>query len=682
MGIQQDILKATQLIIDLKNKYPQQPVEELVEIVRNSYPNLNKAIDRVTGQAKAGLKAAKKEAEVNVKKAAENIKELAKNKSKVAAKAAPKAKAGVGGKVIGGAGVGLEAINTINNMRDKNADWRSRVLDASALAGMAGATYLGSVLGRPVAGAVAGEIISAPARNMSQDIRDMNKGSKTNSVKTAPSGEGAYNEFIKNKEIEAGIRYPNLQQELGYEYATGASGKKYHILGDRAYDFATGKPVVVNEMLDDITKRYQGAPSADNKNEGQIAMSDPKDFPFKTNVPVQNNVSNLPQAPRIQDIDPNPPIYDYVNGATLPPVQMADGSVPAQPVTSNNNIVGASTGAAASATPQQFQYQAYTPTGSYEMSPELLQQYMDAVGVNGQNQVSTPELKRLIQDRYQAIQQDLAQDPRYQGNMIPSQGYYVDPYELAQARSTDRMRAAAAHLAAVPYQSREQQLLNDAKMNYEIQIANQAGVPYEDYKAAMLDRQKQQILARQKEITDLLTLQAQQTTDMKERLNLISEIYKVNQQAQQAIDVANANAFGDIQKQQLTNIGNANVANINRLGGIQKQQLANIGDANVANIEVQGNIIKQRELFNDPTYQLKGASQFYSSMGYLPAQFQAGAIKNLSPAQQQTMFGTQFTPEQLSQMYGTQNLPASNNAEQSNFNRFMAKIRGVQANEQ
>ena len=681
MGIQQDILKATQLIYDLKNKYPQQPVEELVEIVRNSYPNLNKAIDRVAGQAKAGLKAAKKEAEVNAKKAAENIKELAKNKSKVAAKAAPKAKAGVGGKVIGGAGVGLEAINTINNMRDKNADWRSRVLDASALAGMAGATYLGSALGHPVAGATAGEIISAPARNMSQNIRDMNKGLKTSSVKTASNGENAYNEFVKNKEIEAGIRYPNLQQELGYEYAIGASGKKYHVLGDRAYDFTTGKPVVVSEMLDDITKRYQGTPNAGNKNEGQIKMSDPQDFPFKTNVPVQNNVSNLPQAPRIQDMNPNPPIYDYVNGATLPPVQMADGTVPVQPVM-NNNIAGTSTGAAASAGPQQFQYQPYTPTGNYEISPELLQKYVNAVGVNEQNQVSTPELKQLIQDRYQAIQQDLTQDPRYQGNMITSQGYYVDPKKYQQLAAMDRAGNAINQAYGLGDTSNlADQYANEQKRLYEIQIANQAGVPYEDYKAAMLDRQKQQILTRQKEITDLLTLQAQQTTDMKERLNLISEIYKVNQQAQQAIDVANANAFGDIQKQQLTNIGNANVANINRLGGIQKQQLANIGNADVANITTQGKIMEQRELFNDPTYQLKGASQFYSSMGYLPAQFQAGAIKNLSPAQQQAMFGTQFTPEQLSQMYGTQNLPA-NNAEQSNFNRFMAKIRGVQADEQ
>ena len=615
MGIQQDILKATQLIYDLKNKYPQQPVEELVEIVRNSYPNLNKAIDRVTKQAKSGLKAAKKEAEVNAKKAAKNIKELAKNTAKTASK-----------------GKSLVA---------KASPWLR--------AGIIG-------------GAIDEQLKSRTATNSEE--------------------QAAYNEWVKNKEIEKGVRYPNLQKELGYEYVTGASGKKYHVLGDRAYDFATGKPVVVSEMLDDITKRYQGTPSANNKNEGQIAMSDPKDFPFKTNVPVQNNVSNLPQAPRIQDMDPNPPVYDYVNGATLPPVQMASGSVPVQPVMNNsNNIAGIPTGAAASATPQQFVYQAYTPTGNYEISPELLQKYVNAVGVNERNQVNTPELKQLIQDRYQAIQQDLAQDPRYQGNMIPSQGYYVDPNELAQARSTDRMRAAAAHLAAVPYQSREQQLLNNAKMNYEIQIANQAGVPYEDYKAAMVDRQKQQILARQKEITDLLTLQAQQTTDMKERLNLISEIYKVNQQAQQAIDVANANAFGDIQKQQLANIGNANVADINRLAGIQKQQLSNMGSANVANINTQGDIMQQRELFNDPTYQLKGASQFYSSMGYLPAQFQAGAIKNLSPAQQQAMFGTQFTPEQLSQMYGTQNLPA-NNAEQSNFNRFMAKIRGIQADEQ
>ena len=614
MGIQQDILKATQLIYDLKNKYPQQPVEELVEIVRNSYPNLNKAIDRVTKQAKSGLKAAKKEAEVNAKKAAKNIKELAKNTAETASK-----------------GKGLIA---------KASPW--------VKAGIIG-------------GAIDEQLKSRTATNAEE--------------------QAAYNEWVKNKEIEKGIRYPNLQQELGYEYVTGASGKKYHVLGDRAYDFATGKPVVVSEMLDDITKKYQGKPAANNKNEGQIAMSDPKDFPFKANTSVQNNASNLPQAPKIQDMDPNPPIYDYNNGATLPPVQMANGSVPVQPVMNNNNIAGTPTGAAASTIPQQFQYQTYTPTGNYEMSPELLQQYMNAVGVSGQNQINTPELKQLIQDRYQAIQQDLAQDPRYQGNMIPSQGYYVDPNELAQARSTDRMRAAAAHLAAVPYQSREQQLLDDAKINYEIQMANQAGVPYEEYKAAMLDRQKQQILTRQKEITDLLTLQAQQTTDMKERLNLISEIYKVNQQAQQAIDVANANAFGNIQKQQLTNIGNANVADINRLGGIQKQQLANIGSANVATINTEGDIMQQRELFNDPTYQLKGASQFYSSMGYLPAQFQAGAIKNLSPAQQQAMFGTQFTPEQLSQMYGTQNLPA-NNAEQSNFNRFMAKIRGIQANEQ
>ena len=615
MGIQQDILKATQLIYDLKSKYPQQPVEELVEIVRNSYPNLNKAIDKIAGQAKAGLKAAKKEAEVNAKKAAKNIKELAKNTAK--------------------------AVSNDKGLVAKASPWLR--------AGIIG-------------GAINEQLKSRTATNAEE--------------------QAAYNEWVKNKEIEKGIRYPNLQQELGYEYATGASGKKYHVLGDRAYDFATGKPVVVGEMLDDITRKYGSTSNANGKNEGQIGMSDPKDFPFKTNVPVQNNVNNLPQAPRIQDINPNPPIYDYVNGATLPPVQMADGSVPVQPVTGNNNIVGASTGAATSATPQQFQYQAYTPTGNYEMSPELLQQYMSAVGVNGQNQINTPELKQLIQDRYQAIQQDLAQDPRYQGNMIPSQGYYVDPKRYQQLAAMDRAGNAINQAYGLGSTSNlADQYADEQKRLYEIQMANQAGVPYEDYKAAMLDRQKQQILTRQKEITDLLTLQAQQTTDMKERLNLISEIYKVNQQAQQAIDVANANAFGDIQKQQLANIGSANVANINRLGGIQKQQLANIGSADVANINAQGDIMKQRELFNDPTYQLKGASQFYSSMGYLPAQFQAGAIKNLSPTQQQAMFGTQFTPEQLSQMYGTQNLPA-NNAEQSNFNRFMAKIRGIQANEQ
>lgn len=617
MGIQQDILKATQLIYDLKSKYPQQPVEELVQIVRGSYPNLSKALDRLSGQVKTGLEAAKKEAEVAAKKATENMKELTSNTAKTVSKG-------------------------------KNLVSKASPFIKAGIIGMA--------------------------------IDEQLKGKTV----TTAQEQAAYNEWVKNKEIEKGIRYPNLQQELGYEYVTGTSGKKYHVLGDRAYDFATGKPVVVSEMLDDITKKYQGAPKSGNKEINQPEMSDPKDFPFKVNTPVRNNASNVPQAPRIQDIDPNPPIYDYTNGATLLPVQMADGSVPVQPiVNTNNNVSGTPTGAAANPASQRFVYQPYTPTGNYEMSPELLQQYMTAAGVNQQNQISTPELKQIIQDRYQAMQESIAQDPRYQGDIISSQGYYVDPKRYQQLAAMDRAGNAINQAYGLGNTSNlADQYASEQKRLYEIQMANQAGVPYEDYKAAMLDRQKQQILARQKEVTDLLTLQAQQTTDMKERLNLISEIYKVNQQAQQAIDVANANAFGDVQKQQLANIGSANVADINRLGGIQKQQLANMGSADVANINAQGDIMKQREMFQDPTYQLKGVSQFYSSMGYLPAQFQAGAIKNLSPAQQQTMFGTQFTPEQLSQMYGTQNLPVNNNAEQSNFNRFMAKIRGVQANEQ
>ncbi len=615
MGIQKDILKATQLIYDLKNKYPQQPVEELVEIVRNSYPNLSKAVDRLTEQAKSGLSAAKKEAEDAAKKATENIKELAKNTTKTASKG--------------------------KSLVTKASPWLR--------AGIIGT-------------AIDEQLKSRTATNAEE--------------------QAAYNEWVKNKEIEKGIRYPNLQQELGHEYVYGASGKKYHILGDRAYDFATGKPVIVGEMLDDITKKYQSVPSTDNKDEGQIKMSDPKDFPFKTNVPVQNNVSNLPQIPRIQDMNPNPPIYDYNNGATLPPVQMADGSAPVQSVMNNNNMAGTSTGAAASAAPQQFQYQPYTPTGNYEISPGLLQQYVNAVGANEQNQVSTPELKQLIQDRYQAVQQDLAQDPRYQGNIIPSQGYYVDPQRYQQLAAMDRAGNAINQVYGLGNTSNlADQYTNEQKRLYEIQMANQAGVPYEDYKAAMLNRQKQQILARQKEITDLLTLQAQQTTDMKERLNLISEIYKVNQQAQQAIDVANANAYGDVQKQHLTNIGNVNVANITQQGNLQKQELANRGSADVANINAQGDIMKQREMFNDPTYQLKGAGTFYSGMGYLPPTMQAGAIQNLSPNQQQTMFGAQFTPQQMQQMFGLNN-PPQQTTDQSNFNRFMSKIRGIQANEQ
>lgn len=61
---------------------------------------------------------------------------------------------------------------------------------------------------------------------------------------------------IENKEIAQGIRQPGLSEELP-EYIEGQSGRKYHIVNDKIYDFATGRPVNIQQALQDADAYIQ-----------------------------------------------------------------------------------------------------------------------------------------------------------------------------------------------------------------------------------------------------------------------------------------------------------------------------------------------------------------------------------------------------------------------------------------
>ncbi|MCM1324159.1 MAG: hypothetical protein NC218_08350 [Acetobacter sp.] len=405
--------------------------------------------------------------------------------------------------------------------------------------------------------------------------------------------------------------------------------------------------------------------------------STPADQPTQVVNSTPQSSTDLPPAPSdsvenfiIKNTDPRPTIEELnISLDELPALNQSNvsQSIPSQ---------GVVTGAAA---PTNFQYQPYTPTMDYNMSQqekELLDRFTDNQGI-----VSSREVLDTLRNDYNQMREQLIQDPRYQGDVVPAQGYNIDINEYNRRLNAD---AAANRISrafgmgdtvnsAQDYINRQQQL-------YRASMANQAGVPYEDYRAAMLERQKADILARQQEVEAVLKLQAQQTTDMKEKMDLIQQLYKSRIEASKALDVANAQAFGDIQKQQLSNIGAADVANITQQGNLKKQYIANQGSADVANINTQGAIAKQREELSDPTTQMKTMGQFYSGMGYLPPNFQKGIIQNLSPQQQQVMFGTQFTPQQLGDVFNISQTPSS--SETSQFNQFMSKIRGLQANEQ
>ena len=61
---------------------------------------------------------------------------------------------------------------------------------------------------------------------------------------------------IINKEIEAGIYQPGLSDEIP-EFIEGQSGRKYHVMGNKIFDYATGRPVNIANALEDASNFVQ-----------------------------------------------------------------------------------------------------------------------------------------------------------------------------------------------------------------------------------------------------------------------------------------------------------------------------------------------------------------------------------------------------------------------------------------
>lgn len=79
------------------------------------------------------------------------------------------------------------------------------------------------------------------------------------------------------REYEAGMAYPRLSEELSQvgEFPVGLSGRKYHVVGDRIYSFDTGRPVPVQQAIDDINEQIayedQQVVDATRQAEAQLA---------------------------------------------------------------------------------------------------------------------------------------------------------------------------------------------------------------------------------------------------------------------------------------------------------------------------------------------------------------------------------------------------------------------------
>ena len=70
-----------------------------------------------------------------------------------------------------------------------------------------------------------------------------------------------------NKEIEAGIYQPGLSDEIP-EFIEGQSGRKYHVTGNKIFDYATGRPVNIANALKDASDfvQFKTQQAIDKKN--------------------------------------------------------------------------------------------------------------------------------------------------------------------------------------------------------------------------------------------------------------------------------------------------------------------------------------------------------------------------------------------------------------------------------
>ena len=255
-----------------------------------------------------------------------------------------------------------------------------------------------------------------------------------------------------------------------------------------------------------------------------------------------------------------------------------------------------------------------------------------------------------IKDLYAMSQSAIMNsDPRYQGGVVRAQGYYVDPAELAVG-----IRAQA--LRNNTYSSPET-TLQLAQAQYEANIANQAGVPYADYKAAMLDRQKQLVENQQAMIEQALTYQLGMEQNDVKRAEIIQRIYDTRATAQ--------NKLNEIQAQGMVD---RDIEMRKAFGGFITQQAQN--DANLQQEAIKGQwdaYNKQLEL-NNPYYQAGKLGSFYSGTGLGLTNPQA--VQNMIQAQDPNLM-KQLYPQANAQTFQTGMQPQRTQANQAGLYGMM-----------
>ena len=262
---------------------------------------------------------------------------------------------------------------------------------------------------------------------------------------------------------------------------------------------------------------------------------------------------------------------NYINMmASLAPQYRQQGYSSVAPVSPENRAIVQSMGQGNSPQQQpridvgttQKLEQAKKPT-AVTTTPELdnLKVQMQALNDDPRNaSLTIPSMyDRLVEQYAQMNNQIQTQDPRYQGDIIPAQGYYLDPEKYKAAMWRDK--GAAMLGASDTIGGNAKQVLDEANMMYQINMANQAGVPYADYQAAMLDRQKAMVSSQAAQIESELKMALANEDNVFKRQQLLQMIEQNGINAQNELNnldyqIQNNNMVEQYKAQQNINLQN------------------------------------------------------------------------------------------------------------------------------
>lgn len=310
----------------------------------------------------------------------------------------------------------------------------------------------------------------------------------------------------------------------------------------------------------------------------------------------------------------------------------------------------------------------------------LLTQLQSTINDPRNEQMSIPTMYYRLMDQYNELYNTIQnQDPRYQGDIqTPQNPYYVDPRQLESAQAANRSLSMLDYIQGRgPAPDQAGMMMNNAQQMYQAQLANQAGVPYSDYQAAMLDRQKQMIAARA----------AQMEAQMQMALQNENNVFRKQQLLQQMEQnkVAAQNAMNNLDYQ--LRYGSYDAANqaaqqmqLQNLRGLQQQAAADLQyNRDLAKLTYQNELNMKRDQAK-PMSQgniYSGLNSINALAGYNPQV----AGKLIQASGMGSKWFPQMTPELAKEIWGQ----PTQGQQQGFFGRLMSGWKnnvGLQANEQ